>query len=147
MSEIKWKSLEFEYREKNFSWYFIAVLIGASITIIALWQKNLLLAIFTIIATTMMVYWASQKPRTINYSLTDNHFMVDEITYDLEAFSEFYVDNHLLVLKNKNRLDSYVKAMIESSQKNEIREHLEHILPDFDYEESLSEAISRKIGF
>ena len=147
MSEIKWKAPEFEYREKNSSWYLLAALIGASIVIIALWQRNLLLAVFMVIATIMVIYWGKQKPRVISYALTTDHFIIDDAAYDLEDFSEFYVDNHILVFKNKKRLDGYTKAFINSDQKNEIREQLEQVLPDFDYEESFSEVVSRKIGF
>jgi len=147
MSEIKWKAPEFEYREKNSSWYLSAALIGAFIVITALWQRNLLLAVFMVIATVMVVYWGKQKPRTINYTLTTDHFTMNDIVYDLEDFSGFHVDNHLLVFENKKHFDGYIKAFINSDQKNEIREQLEQILPDFDYEESFSEVISRKIGF
>jgi hypothetical protein len=147
MSEIKWESLEFEYRKKSFSWYLSTVLIGIVITLIAFWQKNLLLAIFIIIATIMVVYWAKQEPRTISYGLTDDHFIADDKAYELEGFSEFYIDNQLLVFKNKDLLSSYVKAMIDREDRDKIEDHLDHILPDFDYEEPLSEIVSRKIGF
>ena len=68
---IEWKAPEFEYREKDVSWYWLSIIAAVVILGAAVWQKNFLFAVFVVIAEILMLVWAGRKPREITFSLNE----------------------------------------------------------------------------
>ena len=146
-SGVNWEAPEFDYQHKDISWYWLAVIIGVILTAVALWQKNLLFAIFIAIAIVMIVFWGRQKPRTIKYKLDDKGLYIDEKFYSFKGFDGFYTDEEILVFKNKGRFSPYLKIQISSKDTEAIQKYLKPILSEIEYEESLTEVLVKWLGF
>lgn len=151
--EITWQAPEFQYRYKNIFWYGASVALAAILIVLALWQNNLLFAIFVIIAEVMILFWAKETPRLLNFRLDNKGITIDKIKfYPYEDLKGFHVaqredQSGALVLKTKNRLQSYVKILANADDIPKIKEFLKNYLKEIEYEESLVSHISDLIGF
>jgi len=151
--EIIWHAPEFKYQSKDISWYWLSIIAASILTLVSLWQKNLLFAIFIIIAETMLVIWAKELPKNLQFKLDKKGVHIGRIkSYNYEELSGFHIIEDTdktgeLIFKTKNKLHPYVKILISSKDIPEIKEHLKNHLEEIDYEESLSDGISRMIGF
>lgn len=144
---IKWKSSEFEYHEKDWFWYGAVVIISLFLLAVAVWQANFLFIIFIIIATLMIVVWGKRMPKLIRSELGEKYLTIDGKTRDLKDFEGFYIGDDLLVLKLKGKFGSYVKIGIDGSVFDRIKKQLQKNLAEVEYQESLTDAISRRLGF
>lgn len=151
--EIIWHAPEFKYQSKDISWYWLSIIAASILTLVSLWQKNLLFAIFIIIAETMLVIWAKELPKNLQFKLDKKGVHIGRIkSYNYEELSGFHIiededKTGELILKTKNKLHPYIKILIASKDIPEIKEFLKNHLEEIDYEESLSDGISRMIGF
>lgn len=130
---ISWQAPEFEYYQKELSWYWTIVVTALILFIAALWQKNLLFALFIVVAMAMVFIWSKQKPKIIRYYLDDKNLVIGETTYKLESFSEYYVDESKLVLKHQGYFRPHLKITIKNNHKNEISNLLKRRLKKLDY--------------
>jgi len=147
MKSIEWQAPEFDYYKKDVSWYWLVIIVSIIVALIALWQKNLLFAIFIAVASIMIVVWGRRKPRIIEYRLNSDGLQISGKLYDLKSFDGFYIDDEKLVLKHKARFRTYFKIQIDIEKKEAIENRLQHILPEIEYSESLIEAVSQWLGF
>ena len=151
--EITWQAPEFRYHDKDVSWFWLSVIAAGIIFLIALWQKNLLFGIFIILAETMVLFWAKEFPKNIQFKLDKRGVHIGKIkSYLYEDISGFHIieENDRmaeLVLKTKTKLHPYVKILLVNEDVPDIKEFLKNHLEEIEYEESLSDGISRLIGF
>src|SRR3989338_5716211 len=112
--EIIWHAPEFKYQNKDISWYWLTIIMAGILFLISLWQKNLLFAIFIIIAEIMLVIWAQELPKTIQFKINKKGVQIGLIkSYSYEELGGFHIleDNYghsELILKTKNKLHSYI---------------------------------------
>lgn len=151
--EIIWYAPEFRYRDKDISWYWLTIIGAGIIFLLSLWQKNLLFAIFIFIGEGMIIFWAKEFPKNIRFRIDKRGIEIGKIkTYLYEDFDGFHLleENEglaELVLKTKSKLHPYVKILISPEDAPEIGSFLKNHLKEIEYEESLSDGISRMIGF
>ena len=151
--KIIWHAPEFKYQSKDISWYWLTIIAAGILFLISLWQKNLLFVIFIIIAETMLVIWAKDLPRNLQFKLDKKGVHIGKIkSYQYEELNGFHIiedtdETGELILKTKNKLHPYEKILIASKDIPEIKAFLKNHLEEIDYEESLSDGISRMIGF
>ena len=150
--EISWQAPEFKYEHKDVSWYWLSIIIAGLMILLAIWQRNLLFALFIIIAEIMIIIWAKERPKTLNFKIDDKGVHIDKIrTYNYDDLGGFHIiekDNiSELVLKTKNRLHPVVKIIIASINIAKIRDTLNDHLPEVEYEESLADHIDRLLKF
>ncbi len=69
--KIEWQAPEFEYREKDISWYWLSIIVAVLILSVSVWQKNFLFAAFVVMAEMLILVWAGRKPREISFSLDE----------------------------------------------------------------------------
>ncbi len=58
--EINWEAPEFEYREKDVSWYWISIIAAAAIIAFSVWQRNFLFGFFIVIAEMLVIDGAGE---------------------------------------------------------------------------------------
>jgi len=151
--EIIWSAPEFQYYEKDISWYWLSIIGAGVIFLIALWQKNLLFGIFVILAEGLIIFWAKEFPREVRFRIDKKGLRIDESkTYLYENLGGFHIiegDNGAseLILKTKSKLHPYLKIILAYGAAQEIGDFLKNHLEEIEYEESLSDGISRMIGF
>ncbi|MFH1758963.1 MAG: hypothetical protein ABH822_00160 [Patescibacteria group bacterium] len=144
---ISWRAPEFEYYQKDLGWYWTVVIVGVILTIIALWQKNLLFAIFIVVAVVMVFIGARQKPEVIKHQLNNEKLSIGDTVYELSDFFEFYIDEKKLVLRHQSRFKPLFKIPIKKEDKDGIANLLKDKLEKMDYKESLTDAAGKFLGF
>jgi hypothetical protein len=147
MDPIVWQVSEFNYQEKGLGWYLGVIALVVILTTVALWQKNLLFAAFSIIAGALIINQARKKPRVINCQLAPPELIIDKKLYSLKDFSEFQMNEEFLVLLKANRFSSPLKVPIKKELENTIRNILQPIMPEVEYRQSLNEALARYLKF
>lgn len=151
--EITWQAPEFRYRYKDESWYWLTIMAAGILFLISLWQKNLLFAIFIIIAEVMVILWAKELPKNLHFKLDKKGVHLGKIKfYSYEDLSGFHLheedgDISELVLKTKEKLHPYVKILLLTNDAPEIKKFLKKHVPEMEYEESLTDSLSKIIGF
>ncbi len=151
--EITWSAPEYRHYDKDISWYWLS-LIGAGILfLVALWQGNFLFGIFIILAETLILFWAREFPKYIQFKIDNKGVRIDKMKNylykDLEGFHVLEESDGVseLILKTKSKLHPYVKILLSIGISAEVRELLKNYLEEVEYEESLSDGISKMIGF
>lgn len=150
--QISWHSPEFNYVHKEVEWYWMTIIASSVVFLIAIWQRNLLFAFFIVIAEFLIIHWGRQFPKTIKFSLTKNSVRIgatDEYSYSqLAGYHILRHDDHSeLVLRTKNRIQPFLKILIDSEHIPEIKEFISEHLPEIEYDEPLSDHFGRMMGF
>ena len=153
-SEITWYAPEFRYQHKDLSWYWFSIIGAGVLFLIALWQKNLLFAVFVIVAELMVIIWAKEFPKNIRFKLDKKGVQIGNLkSYFYEELDGFHIHEPdedgiaELILKTNRRLHPYVKILIIQTDAPQIKEFLKEHLPEIEYEESLSDNLAKMIGF
>lgn len=155
--EIIWHAPEFKYNHKDISWYWLSIIASSLIFLIALWQKNLLFALFIVIAEVMLIIFAKELPKTRIFRLDSEGLHISASDHKpLKSFSYndmrgFHIheggDFCELILKTKNKIHPHVKIMISQREIPEIKGYLKKHIEEVEYEESLSDHIEKIIRF
>ncbi len=153
--EIKWSAPEFEYIQKGVGWYWLTIIVAIILSALALWQENVLFAVFVVIAAILVLSWGKSYPKTVDFELNENGLAIGEQkTYsygELKGFAirQGYVDSELveIVFQKKSRLSPYIKILASDQDMETIKDFLIQYLPEIEYEESLIEHIARILRF
>lgn len=144
---INWTSAEFHYHEKNEAWPALVVVGAVVIGIIALWQHNLLFAIFIGIAAVLMLVWGKRRPRECAFALDKKGLHIDDRIYPFHDFSSFALYEETLLLHPKSRVRPHFSIIIPHEKGNAIRAYLLAFLPEVEYTESFMEIIGHWLKF
>ena len=153
--EIKWSAPEFEYIQKGIGWYWLTIIVAIVLSAFALWQENVLFAVFVVIAAVLVLTWGKSYPKTIEFTINENGLAIGEqknYSYgELKGFvvRQGYVDSELveIVFQKKSRLSPYIKILASDQDAEVIKEFLIQYLPEVKYEESLIEHIAKILRF
>lgn len=161
--EIIWTAPEFEYHQKEVSWYWLSILAAAVIILISLWLKNFLFAIFVVIAEIVLISWAKRQPKNIKFKISEKGLFIGETKfYEYKELKGFFLREGLgtkpvrlpgqgpegeLILKTNFKIEPYIKIFVFNKDIPEIKSFLKNHLEEIEYTESLHEAISKIIKF
>lgn len=154
---IEWQAPEFNYVEKEPIWFLSMGLFATLFVIYAIWQQNLLFAIFIIISAVVLIYWAKEKPKTLQFTLNSEGITISDYnSYTWNSLQNFaLIKSHIehdhlaeLIVKRIDKFNPYVKIHVPVERASEIREYLlKHIKEEENYMETYSDAIQRLIKF
>ena len=156
MSGIKWMAPEFRHYQKDIGWYGLSLLLAIVIFAIALWQKNLLFGIFIIIAEVMILTWSRRLPKDMAFKLDEKGLEIDgNKFYPYENFGEFAIRSldqqkdrlTEIILRKKSRFSPDLRVLVSTSEAEKIKDYLRKFLPEFEYEESLIDHLSKLLRF
>lgn len=149
---MNWHAPEFHFYEKNAKWRLTTIVATVAGLLLAIWQRNIMFGIFLVLAEALLLSQGNKKPRDIEYELTDEGFKVGEREYyeyvDLLGFSLFNdplaPHHHELVLrKNNNRT---MQFLVPDELVEEMQDFLLDHLDELEYEESIMNHLSKRIG-
>lgn len=149
----EWSAPEFEYRPKSVSWYWISIICAAAIIAFAIWEQNFLFGIFVVIAEILLIAWGNEMPATVSITLTESELSIGNAKhYQVRLFESFSVDEQNddwaeLFLTLKTKLRTPVKVMVPKAKTDEVRENLQTIMPEIEFEPSLLDSLEKIIGF
>lgn len=144
---ISWTSPEFHYHEKDEAWPVLAALAGVCFSAYALWQRNFLFLVFTLIATALVVVWGKRRPRHFEFELNDKGIVIDGTIRPYREFSSFALSDDSLHFMPKSAIRPRLEVIVPESREREIREHLLDFLHETEYAESFVEALGHWLRF
>lgn len=149
---IKWQAPEYHYHEKDVSWYWLVIILAIIITAIALWQRNFLFAVFTIIAGIVLLVWGHKKPSLIDFELNDQGLKIGESFYSKDSFSDFYLIKEggewdKLLLKKKTKISSVLTIPTPKSEFDNIKKYCLNFWTEAELKESMVDDISSLLKF
>ncbi|MEK7462855.1 MAG: hypothetical protein AAB621_00625, partial [Patescibacteria group bacterium] len=140
--EIAWRSPEFKYYHKEPSWYWINAIIAGSLFLIALYQKNILMAIFIAITELTIIMLAKRLPRTIEFKIDKDGIHFGKITfYSYEELTGFEIRKENdevseLVLLTDSKINPTIKINIPVKNEEDIRNILKNFIDEVEYEDT-----------
>ena len=151
--EITWYAPEFEYREKDVSWYWMTIIVAALIIAFSVWERNFLFGFFIVIAEILVIAWGNREPAEIEFVLNDNGISVGSHKFhslkEFESWSteEVADDFAELGFNFRAKLRTSLKVLVPQELVPEIRSHLKLILREVEHQTSLIEAIEKILRF
>lgn len=151
--ETKWDASEFEYREKDVSWYWISIIVAAVIIAFSVWQKDFLFGLFIIIAEILFIVWGNKTPKTIPFTLTDAELQIGGYkTYAMKEFESWSVDLDDgewadMAFYFRSRLKPALSVIVPAAKVAEIRANLKTVLKEIEHEPTLVDSIEKFLRF
>ncbi|MBI2024759.1 MAG: hypothetical protein HYT03_01535 [Candidatus Harrisonbacteria bacterium] len=154
--DIKWSAPEFQHYEKSANWYLASLAVAALLLIFALWQRNILFAVFIVIAEILFLKMGRQLPHQMDFRLSNLGIEIGgkkSYSYDdLAGFATRRLDQHEdglseLILKRKRHFSTYVKVLFPTKHSDELRVFINKYLPEIEYEDSLVEHLAKLLKF
>lgn len=151
--EVIWEAPEFEYREKDVSWYWISIIIAAFIIAFAVWQKDFLFGFFIVVAEILFIVWGNRAPRVTAFTLTDE--WIDIGGYKSHALREFESwsaddvggDWAELSFYFRSRLHTPLTMILPEDRLPAVRAGLRTVLREIPHEPTLIDAIEKFLRF
>ncbi|OGG38035.1 hypothetical protein A2127_01200 [Candidatus Jorgensenbacteria bacterium GWC1_48_12] len=152
-NSISWRAAEYQYIQKDIGWYLIVGLVSFLLIVFSLIWGNFFFAVFIVIATATIMFFAKRRPRVFDFKITDKGVAIgDNIFYDYERLDGFAIREYPerldeIILKKKTALNPYVKIPIDSVLAGKAKKVLGEKLPEIEYQEPLVEIIAEWFGF
>ncbi|HVN26394.1 MAG TPA: hypothetical protein VMT99_01955 [Candidatus Paceibacterota bacterium] len=150
---MQWEAPEFEYREKDVSWYWILVIAAAAIVAFSVVTRNFLFGFFITVAGILLIVWGNRTPREIPFTLDDQGIMVDGRRYhelrEFESWSTAPAGDPFadLYLNFRSRVRPALKVLLPGDRVDELRADLKGVLKEVEHEPSLLDAIEKILRF
>lgn len=151
--EISWEAPEFEYREKDISWYWITIIVAACIIAFSVWEKNFLFGFFIVIAEILVIAWGNQTPRTVSFHLTDSGLAVGDHKFhslkEFESWSAYDAGNDIfeMAFNFRAKLKTPLKLLIPAEKIDDVRKNLKLVLREVEHQITLIESIEKLLKF
>jgi len=153
MTEITWQAPEFEYREKNISWYWLSIIITSTILGFAVWQRNFLFALFILVGEILILFWAGQKPKTRSFALKEKGVEIDGKLYEFTAMDtwslRYETDDAFayFTLRFKQRVRPPLALLVPPNTMVAVQKALTLILTQTEAEDSLMDTLQKFFRF
>jgi hypothetical protein len=151
--EINWDAPEFEYREKEVSWYWISIIVAALIIGFSAWQKDFLFGFFIVIAEILFIVWGNKTPKTIPFTLTGEDINIGGYkTYLLKEFENWSTDSDggewaEVMFYFRSRLHPPLAIIVPEVKLPELRANLKFVLPEIEHQLTLIDSIEKFLRF
>lgn len=152
--EIVWQAPEFEYYEKDVSWYWLSVIVAVIVLSAAVWQQNFLFAVFIVVAEILVLVWAAQQPRMVEFRIDEKGLLIGgKKFYPYAEIIGFSADENgedewpELMFRFQRRLQPTVRIKTPKARFGEIEKALAPLVRKIEFEESFLESLERFLGF
>lgn len=151
--EVTWQAPEFEYHEKDVSWYWISIIVAACIIAFSVWQRNFLFGFFIVIAEILVIMFANQQPRMISFSLDENTLTIGEHkSHSLKEFESWSAEDQgggwfELGFNFHAKFRVPLKILAPADKLEDIRKNLKTLLREVEHQTTLIEAIEKWLRF
>lgn len=152
---ISWSSAEYETstHRRSIAWYWASLIIAALLTMFALWQNNVLFAVFVIVAWLLVVSLSGSAPKKWTFAISEDGITIGENKqYDWSEIVGFDIheesDTHkALLIKTTQTLTPITRINIPKSKERAIVDILAKFVKREEYEESLIDALMKIMRF
>lgn len=146
---VSWQAPEFEKAERDPSWYLWSMAAALLLIVLAFWQKNILFALFILIAEIMLLLVSYNSPNTRVYSLNYEGISVDgrliRLFVDANGFGIFDLGGRYieLVIRPNKKLQTYTKVLVPRERLEDVKEFLAMYLHPFEYTPALADTMAK----
>ena len=150
--EISWEAPEFEYREKEVSWYWISIIIASIIVAFSVWQRNFLFGFFIVVAEILFIVWGNRVPDIITFTLTDSEIDISEHkSHSLKEFEAWSVNDMgdwvEISFYFRSRIHPPLVVIAPEHQLTDVRANLKVVLKEIEHEMTLIDSIEKFLRF
>jgi hypothetical protein len=152
--EIKWHAPEFDFREKDISWYWISIIIAVLLVGAAIWQKNFLFGFFVVVAEILVISWANQEPPLVEFTLNENGVGIGpQKIYAFSEMESFAVDEKSdnewppAYFQFRRKLKIPLKIRVPKDRREEIKKALAQVLTQIEFQQSLLDTVEELVKF
>ena len=151
--EITWRAAEYEYTEKTLTWFIVVGIVVLVIAITSLLSHNFFFAIFALLACGVIFLFARRRPDVLDFSVGERGVFAGEklsLSFDeIEHFSIYSHQGHLdeLILKKRSIVNPLVRIPLDSQTGEKVRVFLKGKMEEVEFQESLIDIISDRLGF
>jgi hypothetical protein len=151
--ETTWEAPEFEYREKEISWYWLSIIIASLIVAFSVWQRNFLFGFFIVIAEILFIVWGNRMPHIMTFTLTDTDLHMDGAkSHSLKEFEAWSVNADggewaEIAFYFRSKLRPPLVVIVPEETLTEIRTNLKGILKEIEHDMSLIDSIEKFLRF
>jgi hypothetical protein len=151
--EITWEAPEFEYREKEVSWYWLSIIAAALIIAFAAWEKDFLFGFFIVIAEILFIVWGNKVPHTVNFTVTDTEIDIGGYkNYLFKEFESWSVDADdagwaEFLFHFRSRLHPPLAIIAPEEKLADLRANLKLILKEVEHQPTLIDSIEKFLRF
>ncbi len=151
-SLLKWEALEYEYIPKSNNWFWSVGIIAASAALASILLGNMLFAILVMIAALSIILYGVKRPKKVMFSFASRGFQIGNRLYPYENLRSFWIHyeppaKKLMTIEPKKLFMPTMLIPLGNADPNIIREHLLKFLKEERHEESITQTISRLLGF
>jgi hypothetical protein len=148
-SKITWQAYDRKPQRNGPDWYWAVSIIALSITIISIMLSNVLFAVLVVISTLALFLRTLQKPRLLQYELTNRGLWFNKEFQPFTTFESFWVEDTepTLILKTKGLTTPLSVIPLEPDAAEAVREFLQNYLPEEEQHEPLSKRFMEYLGF
>jgi len=151
-NQIKWSAPEFEYYNKEKSWFVITGIFAIILFLWALFTKNILFVLLIGLGYFSIVAFGLKKPRDIKLAITPKGVQIEKTVYPFDNLKSFWIfydpdGPKEISLRSKKTVMPYIKIPLGSQNPAEIRKILIKYLPERKHAESLIDNLSRSLKF
>ena len=153
--ETTWHAPEFEYREKEVSWYWISIIIAAFIIAFSVWQKDFLFGLFIVIAEMLFIVWGNKVPVVVPFTLTDTEITIGGYkSYLMKEFESWSVDSGgdgtewaEVMFYFHSRLHPPLQLIVPEEKLTELRANMKTVLKEIEHQPTLIDSIEKFLRF
>ncbi len=151
--ELAWDAPEFEYREKDVSWYWVSIITAALFIAFAVWFRNFLFGFFIVVAEILFIVWGNRAPRLIAFKIDDQGLAIDDSKFygfkEFEAWSsETQNDDWTeLYLYFRSSVKPALKVLFPTEKIADLRLNFKPVLKEIEHQPSLLDAIEKFLRF
>lgn len=151
--KITWEAPEFEFYEKEISWYWLSIIIAALMIAFSIWERDFLFGFFVVVAEILLLVWGNRQPRIFTFILSETDFSIgNEKHYAIREFDAWSVGPDIhgfteVIWNFKSRVKLPLKTLVPSETVQDIREHVKTFLRETEYQLSFLDAIEKLLRF
>jgi hypothetical protein len=151
--EITWDAPEFEYREKEVSWYWISIIVAALIIAFSVWDKDFLFGFFIVVAEMLFIVWGNRVPKVVAFTLTDAEIDIGGYkSHSLKEFESWSVESDggewaEAAFYFRSRVRTPLAVIIPEDELAEIRTNLKTILKEVEHQPTFIDSIEKFFRF
>ncbi|MGE5392131.1 MAG: hypothetical protein ACM3NH_00065 [Candidatus Saccharibacteria bacterium] len=152
-ASISWTALEYEPREKRAVWFTLFFLIFGGLIAFGFYTKSYITVVLFVLLAAVSYGFAVKRPRRLGHIIGPTGITVGKTSFPYKEIKKFWIHYDPAVTKTLNfETTAYVNNMVtlqlDKQDPIEVRNYLKkYLAEDLDREETLSDAIARKLKF
>ena len=151
---IRWQALEYHHESKSVDWFWAVGIIAVCVIILSVLYDNYLFAILILIATFSVFMYAVRQPELVQFELNRRGIIIHRKIYPYASLQSFWVEefNNVhphpkLLIKSQKVMVPLIVIPIAGVHPDEVRDFLQHYLPEEEIYEPLSQKVMEYLGF